>query len=64
MVAAILTMADRLGLDTLAEGVETPEEQAMLAHLDAAGLSKYDMPEWFLPLEAFPLTASGKLRRH
>lgn len=33
MVAAILTMADRLGLDTLAEGVETPEEQAMLAHL-------------------------------
>lgn len=33
MVSAILTMADRLGLDTLAEGVETPEEQAMLAKL-------------------------------
>ncbi|EAQ05151.1 diguanylate cyclase, putative [Pseudooceanicola batsensis HTCC2597] len=33
MVAAILTMAERLGLDTLAEGVETPGEHAMLAQL-------------------------------
>lgn len=33
MVSAILTMAERLGLDTLAEGVETPEEQSMLLKL-------------------------------
>ncbi|MDQ7071724.1 MAG: bifunctional diguanylate cyclase/phosphodiesterase [Rhodobacterales bacterium] len=33
MVAAILTMAERLGLDTLAEGVETASEHAMLAQL-------------------------------
>ncbi|MBR9823077.1 MAG: bifunctional diguanylate cyclase/phosphodiesterase [Rhodobacteraceae bacterium] len=33
MVAAILTMAERLGLSTLAEGVETPGEHAMLAQL-------------------------------
>ena len=33
MVSAILTMSDRLGLDTLAEGVETAAEQAMLARL-------------------------------
>lgn len=33
MVAAILTMAERLGLDTLAEGVETAAERAMLARL-------------------------------
>ncbi|MBT9384893.1 phosphodiesterase [Pseudooceanicola sp. CBS1P-1] len=33
MVAAILTMAERLGLATLAEGVETPGEHAMLAQL-------------------------------
>ncbi len=33
MVSAILTMADRLGLDTLAEGVETAEEHAMLGKL-------------------------------
>ena len=33
MVSAILTMAERLGLDTLAEGVETEAERAMLARL-------------------------------
>lgn len=33
MVAAILSMAERLGLETLAEGVETPAEHAMLAQL-------------------------------
>jgi len=33
MVAAILTMAERLGLDTLAEGVETVGEHAMLSQL-------------------------------
>jgi diguanylate cyclase (GGDEF)-like protein len=33
MVSAILTMAERLGLDTLAEGVETAAERAMLARL-------------------------------
>jgi diguanylate cyclase (GGDEF)-like protein len=33
MVGAILTMAERLGLDTLAEGVETAAERAMLARL-------------------------------
>jgi EAL domain-containing protein (putative c-di-GMP-specific phosphodiesterase class I) len=33
MVTAILTMAERLGLDTLAEGVETAAERAMLARL-------------------------------
>lgn len=33
MVSAILTMAERLGLDTLAEGVETAAERQMLAEL-------------------------------
>lgn len=33
MVSAILSMAERLGLETLAEGVETPAEHAMLAQL-------------------------------
>ncbi|MBR9842674.1 MAG: bifunctional diguanylate cyclase/phosphodiesterase [Rhodobacteraceae bacterium] len=33
MVAAILTMCERLGLETLAEGIETPGEHAMLAQL-------------------------------
>ena len=34
---------------------------SMLSHLGEAELSKYDMPEFFLSLEAFPLTASGKI---
>ena len=36
MVSAILLMAERLELDTLAEGVETPGEHAMLAQLGCA----------------------------
>ena len=30
-------------------------------HLDNVGLSKYDMPEYFIAMDAFPLTASGKI---
>jgi acyl-CoA synthetase len=33
----------------------------LLQHLAAEGLSPYDMPEYFLRMEAFPLTASGKI---
>ncbi|MCA0922731.1 putative bifunctional diguanylate cyclase/phosphodiesterase [Pseudooceanicola nanhaiensis] len=41
MVAAILTMAERLGLDTLAEGVETAGEHAMLAQLGCGHVQGY-----------------------
>jgi acyl-CoA synthetase len=37
-----------------------PSAEDMLAHLDAAGLSKYDMPEYYLVMTEFPTTASGK----
>jgi len=33
----------------------------LLDHLATEGLSKYDMPEYFLRLPSFPLTASGKI---
>ena len=33
LVTAILSLAERLGLETLAEGVETPGEHALLAQL-------------------------------
>ena len=33
----------------------------MLQHLHTAGLSKYHMPEHFVVLETFPVTASGKI---
>jgi acyl-CoA synthetase len=35
--------------------------QDVLRHLHAAGLPKYDMPEYFISLRAFPMTASGKI---
>ncbi|MCV2882383.1 putative bifunctional diguanylate cyclase/phosphodiesterase [Actibacterium sp. XHP0104] len=41
MVSAILTMAERLGLDTLAEGVETPGEHAVLAQLGCGHVQGY-----------------------
>jgi len=37
------------------------DADAMLEHLAAVGLSKYDMPEFLLPLTEIPLTASGKI---
>lgn len=64
--AAVFAIADeRLGervcLAIIARpGCEvTPQE--LLAHLHVEGLSKYDMPEYFIALPRFPLTASGKI---
>ena len=37
----------------------TPDE--LLAHLDSAGLSKFDMPEYFMTLDEIPLTPNGKM---
>jgi acyl-CoA synthetase len=37
------------------------EPHDLLAHLAKRGLSKYDMPEYFIVLDALPLTASGKI---
>jgi len=39
----------------------SPEE--ILKHLDDGGLSKYDVPEYFLQVDEIPLTASGKVRK-
>ena len=33
----------------------------LLTHLDRSGLSRYDMPEYYLELKEIPLTASGKI---
>jgi acyl-CoA synthetase len=44
----------------LRDGTEL-DADAALAHLDREGLSKFDMPEYFLRMAAFPLTASGKI---
>ncbi len=42
------------------EGTEA-EAQELLAHLHESGLSRYDMPEYFIAMIAYPLTASGKI---
>ncbi len=63
--AAAFPVADRrLGekvcLAVVPQGAH-PDAMDVLAHLRAAGLSIYDMPEYFVSLDAFPLTASGKV---
>jgi len=37
------------------------EPYDLLTHLDEVGLSKYDMPEYFLILDKIPLTPNGKM---
>lgn len=44
----------------LTEGARL-EPVEILEHLSAAGVSRYDLPEFFLYLEEMPLTASGKV---
>jgi diguanylate cyclase len=50
MVAAILTMAERLGLATLGEGVESHGEHAMLAQLGCGHVQGYSIAKP-MPLE-------------
>jgi acyl-CoA synthetase len=56
---------ERLGEKVCLSVVLRPGERIdaaqLLAHLHETGLSKYDMPEYFIELDAFPLTASGKI---
>jgi len=45
----------------LAEGAVAPTDTIVLQHLNDGGLSRYDMPEYFIVMDKFPLTASGKI---
>jgi acyl-CoA synthetase len=60
-VAAFPVPDDRLGERVCLAIIGNPSPTEVLDHLAAEGLSKFDMPEWFLRVEAFPLTASGKI---
>jgi acyl-CoA synthetase len=64
-VAAFPVPDERLGekmcLAALLEQDARLQAQEMLAHLHDQGLSTYDMPEYFIVMEEFPLTASGKI---
>jgi len=60
--AAAFPVADeRLGERVCLAVIGALDADTMLAHLHAEGLSIYDMPEFFLRVDAFPLTASGKI---
>lgn len=37
------------------------DADALLAHLHAGGVSRYDMPEYFLQVDEIPLSANGKI---
>jgi acyl-CoA synthetase (AMP-forming)/AMP-acid ligase II len=54
-------LGERVCLAVVARKDMQAEPEAILRHLDLAGLSKHDMPEFILPLEEMPLTASGKV---
>jgi acyl-CoA synthetase len=66
--AAAIPVADaRLGericlAITLRAGQTAPVEQ-ILSHLAEAGLSKYEMPEFFVTLSDMPLMPNGKIQR-
>ncbi|QHE88809.1 acyl--CoA ligase [Hydrogenophaga sp. BPS33] len=64
--AAVLPVPDaRLGekvcLAVMYRPGQSASADALLAHLDGSGLSRYDMPEYFVALDDIPLTASGKI---
>ena len=57
----LLRVGDRLGERVCIAVSGMVEVADLMDHLRSAGLSKYDMPEYFLRVGEFPLTASGKI---
>jgi acyl-CoA synthetase len=66
-VAAVPVKDARLGekvcLAVMFRPGQTASAKDILTHLDTAGLSRYDMPEYFVALDEIPLTANGKLKK-
>jgi acyl-CoA synthetase (AMP-forming)/AMP-acid ligase II len=56
-------LGERLCLAVEFQAGAAAESADLLDHLAAMGLSRYDMPEYFLPLGRLPLTASGKVKK-
>lgn len=52
---------DRLGEKVCLAILGQVSAEDVLEHLATVGLSKFDMPEWFICMDAFPLTPSGKI---
>jgi acyl-CoA synthetase (AMP-forming)/AMP-acid ligase II len=54
-------MGEKVCLVIMPRAGQTVDPMDMLAHLDATGLSKFDMPEYMLAVDDIPLTPSGKI---
>jgi len=54
-------LGEKVCLAVIVHDGESVEPEEQLAHLHRAGLSRYDMPEYFIAMESFPVTASGKI---
>jgi acyl-CoA synthetase len=54
-------LGERVCLAVVLHDGEWTGPDELLAHLHRLGLSRYDMPEYFIAMPAFPLTASGKI---
>lgn len=52
---------DRLGERACMALIGSVDPHDLLQFLYEKGLSKYEMPEWFVQMESFPLTPSGKV---
>lgn len=67
LAAAIPVADDRLGeracLAVMFEDGQSLSAADMCAHLAAEGLSRYDMPEFWLPLADIPLMPNGKMEK-
>jgi acyl-CoA synthetase len=54
-------LGERICLAVVLTKKRAVEPLELLRHLDELGLSRYEMPEYFVELDQFPLTASGKI---
>jgi acyl-CoA synthetase len=54
-------LGEKVCLGIVASGTDPIDAYDVLTHLATVGLSKYDMPEYFVCVDRFPLTASGKV---
>lgn len=63
LITAILSLAERLGLETLAEGVETPGEHALLAQLGCGHVQGYVIAKP-MPVEELAAWVTAHRERH
>jgi non-ribosomal peptide synthetase component E (peptide arylation enzyme) len=66
-VAVVAVPDSRLGEKSCAFVIcrpgASPSFEDVLAYLEGKGVAKYKLPEYFIPLKEFPMTASGKIQK-